>query len=413
MKKLRGIIIVVCLVVLIVAGVTAGAYFVLRPKYLEEERAKLLFKGPSALSDKQASVVVAEVNGEAITYKDFFNQLYPYFQQTSYSFGITQDNINSEANKEIIRSFKTDVLDSVIKQRLAVQKAAEQGFTLSDEYIKKATDQMITAVSQELQSTNTSENTDKDYRQEAMKTIEAEAATYGMTADEYYKEYAQYLLITDFLDHLTKDVEATDEDIKKYYNEQLAIQQSNPEQADYADVVLVKTGGTRVKHILISLPQEEQDEYRRLLDANKEDEAEKYLQERLEAIKPKAQEVLDKVNSGGDFEELLEQYGEDQGMKSDLYKDGYFVTGNGEFISSFEETSLALKEGEVSGLVPGPYGYHIIKAYEVVEEGAYALEEKRDEIKNFLDNQQKSVYIDNKMTEWMAASKITKYEDRL
>ena len=35
MKKLRGIIIVVCLVVLIVAGVTAGAYFVLRPKYLE------------------------------------------------------------------------------------------------------------------------------------------------------------------------------------------------------------------------------------------------------------------------------------------------------------------------------------------------------------------------------------------
>ena len=127
-------------------------------------------------------------------------------------------------------------------------------------------------------------------------------------------------------------------------------------------MVLVKTGGTRVKHILISLPQEEQDEYRRLLDANKEDEAEKYLQERLEAIKPKAQEVLDKVNSGGDFEELLEQYGEDQGLKSDLYKDGYFVTGNGEFISSFEETSLALKEGEVSGLVPGPYGYHIIKA---------------------------------------------------
>ena len=160
-----------------------------------------MFKGPSALSDKQASVVVAEVNGEAITYKDFFNQLYPYFQQTSYSFGITQDNINSEANKEIIRSFKTDVLDSVIKQRLAVQKAAEQGLHCRMN-ILRATDQMITAVSQELQSTDTSENTDKDY--EAMKTIEAEAATYGMTAASTIKNMLNICLLQIFLTILQK-----------------------------------------------------------------------------------------------------------------------------------------------------------------------------------------------------------------
>ena len=199
----------------------------------------------------------------------------------------------------------------------------------------------------------------------------------------------------------------------KYYDEQLNAQQSNPSQLDYADVQLVKIAGTMVKHILIALPQEEQQEYRNLMNQGKEEEAETYLQEKLEVLKPKAQEVLDKVNNGEDFEELLEQYGEDLGMKSEEYKDGYFVTGNGEYISSFEEASLALKEGEVSGLVAGSFGYHIIKAYEIVEGGPYTFEEKREEIKVFLDNQEKAFFVDKKMKEWEEASKITKYENRL
>jgi len=413
MKKYRGIIIVACIVVLVIAGLATGAYFLLKSKYAVSERASLLFDGPAGLSEKQANVVVAEVNGEKITYKEFFSQLYPYFQQTSYSYNITRDNVNSDTNKEIIKGLKIDILNTVVQQRLAIQKAAEQGLVLTDEYIKNATDQMIIAVSKELENNDVSGETGKDYRQQAVNTIEAEAAVYGMTAEQYYREYAQYMLISDFIDKLTKDVQATEEDIKKYYDEQLNAQQSNPAQLDYAQVLLVKTAGTRVKHILIALPQEEQDEYNRLMSQNNTEEAEAYLQEKLEAIKPKAQEVLDKIKNGEDFEALLEQYGEDPGMQSDLYKDGYLVSGDGQFISSFEEASLALKEGEVSGLVAGPYGYHIIKAYEIIEGGAYTLDEKREEIRSILDNDQKTLFIDNKMKEWEAASTITKYEDRL
>jgi foldase protein PrsA len=412
MKKYRGIIIVACVVVLVVAGLATGTYFLLRSKYAVSERANLLFDGPAGLADKQAKVVVAEVNEEKITYKEFFSQLYPYFQQTSYSYNITEENVNSDTNKEIIKSLKLDILNTVVQQRLALQKAAEQGLILTDEYIKDATEQMITAVSKELEDNDVSGETDKDYRQQAANTIEAEAAVYGMSAEQYYKEYAQYMLISDFIEKLTRDIEATDEDIKKYYDEQLKAQQSNPAQLDYAQVLLVKAAGTRVKHILLALPQEEQDEYK-LKSQNNTEEAEAYLQEKLEALKPKAQEVLDKLNNGEDFEALLEQYGEDPGMESDLYKDGYVVSGNGQFISSFEEASLALKEGEISDLVAGPYGYHIIKAYEIIEGGSYPLEEKREEIKTILDNEQKTLFIDNKMKEWEAASKITKYEDRL
>jgi len=50
------------------------------------------------------------------------------------------------------------------------------------------------------------------------------------------------------------------------------------------------------------------------------------LKEKLEAIKPKAEEVLNKAKNGEDFEALIKEYGEDPGMESEQYKDGYTVT---------------------------------------------------------------------------------------
>jgi hypothetical protein len=43
----------------------------------------------------------------------------------------------------------------------------------------------------------------------------------------------------------------------------------------------------------------------------KREEADKYLQEKLEAIKPKAQEAYDKPRRERSFEELIETYSED------------------------------------------------------------------------------------------------------
>ncbi len=74
--------------------------------------------------------------------------------------------------------------------------------------------------------------------------------------------------------------------------------------------------------------------------------------------KERAEEVLAKVEAGEDFFKLVEEYGEDPGMVNNL--DGYYFK-EGDMVEPFYEGTLALKEGETSGLVETSYGYHIIK----------------------------------------------------
>lgn len=80
--------------------------------------------------------------------------------------------------------------------------------------------------------------------------------------------------------------------------------------------------------------------------------------------KSTAETILKKVKKGEDFDKLIEEYNEDPGMAS--YPDGYVFT-YGEMVKEFEDATLALKEGETSGIVESSFGYHIILRCELPE----------------------------------------------
>lgn len=96
----------------------------------------------------------------------------------------------------------------------------------------------------------------------------------------------------------------------------------------------------RAKHILVMFSKTADDE--------EEDRAEK---------KALAQQLCDRARAGEDFDALIEEYGEDPGMKS--YPEGYYFS-TGEMVESFEKAAFALGENEISDPVESSRGYHVI-----------------------------------------------------
>jgi peptidyl-prolyl cis-trans isomerase D len=100
--------------------------------------------------------------------------------------------------------------------------------------------------------------------------------------------------------------------------------------------------------------------------------------QKVEEVKKKAGEILEKARKGENFAELAKEYSE--GPSKDKGGDlGYFSAG--QMVKPFEEAAFKMKPGEISDLVRTPFGYHIIKAEDVREARTRPLEEVREEIK--------------------------------
>jgi peptidyl-prolyl cis-trans isomerase D len=86
--------------------------------------------------------------------------------------------------------------------------------------------------------------------------------------------------------------------------------------------------------------------------------------------KAKAEELLQQIRkTPGAFEELAKKNSDDPGSASKGGDLGFF--GRGMMVKPFEDTTYALKDGEISGVVESDFGFHIIKLT-----GIHAAKEK-------------------------------------
>lgn len=127
----------------------------------------------------------------------------------------------------------------------------------------------------------------------------------------------------------TKDVEITDEEIQKYYDQ--ASQELN------------------ARHILV------------------EDEA-------------TANEIIEKLNAGEDFAELAKEFSTDPGSGAQGGDLGWFSVGT--MVPAFNDAAYALEIDKISEPVQSDFGYHIIQVKEKRAVKDYGtLEEKKEEIR--------------------------------
>ncbi len=112
-----------------------------------------------------------------------------------------------------------------------------------------------------------------------------------------------------------------------------------------------------------------------------------------------------KIAAGTAFAEVAKQYSEDstKNKGGDL---GCFSTG--QMVPAFEETAFGLKVGEVSTRVESPFGYHLIKVYDVKEPIRRKLDDVTDEIKKELAKETKAGTLTKELADKLLASAKTK-----
>lgn len=204
--------------------------------------------------------------------------------------------------------------------------------------------------------------------------------TDGKTNFDRAKEIAKDNLINDYLSYEKAKklgIELSEED-KTQISSQISMMKQDTESVkkyeengfDIAELEEYVTEMTHVNHILPALIEKGE------LKVD-EAQAEKILREeyvkvqhiltftinpqtneplpadQIKVAEERTQEILGKINAGGDFKKLAEEYTHDSNVE--------YLFGKGEMVAEFERVSFELKVGQVSGPVQTEYGIHIIK----------------------------------------------------
>ena len=282
--------------------------------------------------------VIAKGNDEFILKSDFDREV-ANVKRVLEANGL---DFSTAEGKKILREVKEKVLESMINDRLILWQAREHNIALDEEEFNEAMEQL-------------------EKYHGGKDALETYLKQQGYHRDTFEEEVRDRLIINKFKEKLTADVKVTDEEVKKYYEENKAMfELPSPE--------------IRASHILVDTEEE-------------------------------AREILKKIKEGADFAELAKQYSKDPGSK-DLGGDlGYFAKGK--MVPEFDEAAFALNPGEVSDVVKSEYGYHIIKV--TGKRSSLSFEDAKEDIRSNLESAKKDKEFAKYVEEWEKQSQIEKY----
>mgnify|MGYP000271918677 FL=1 len=374
--------------------------------------AVMMLAGCSLVTVNEEKIVVATVGDETITKADFnegFNALLSQY-------GYTQD---SEAIADQLKTLKENYIAQMVEDKVLEKKIKELG-------LDQVTDEEKAAAEQEIQDwydeqyaalveNFKTDDTVEDPEAKAAETIENYLSQYGLTLDQMKENSVASISSDKLYDYVTKDVTVTEEEAKIEFANKVAAAKEKYDADLSAYVSDFENGATiyytpkgcyYIKHILISLTDEQKQDIKNLRADDDETvaaTADEKREEYLLTIREKAESVLKLVDEGGDFEALMEEYGEDPGMKNEAYKNGYLTyAGDTGFVTEFADACAALTEdGMTSGLVGSDFGYHIIRRVSTVPSGEATFEDVKDSLMESMLTDKKSTTYDQQVEAWV------------
>ena len=293
--------------------------------------------------------VVAIVNEDVITLSELQELIIPLQMRL-------QSIADPLKRAELLREQTQQALDQLIGQRLLVQVAREQGVTVSDDQVEG-----------HLQSV---------MRQQGWG--EAELTQYlsaqGMSREDLKAQSRDFLLQQHVTQrNLASKMQVTESDLKSAYQDLLTETKAEARVLG-AHIILPVTSG-----------------------ADAADEA---------ATKQLASELLIRARTGEDFSALARQYSKGAGASSG--GDLGVITRGGGLPSALEDAFFKLSEGEVTGPIRTPFGYHIIKVTSVEAQPPPSFEQVRAQLEGRL----RQVRFQEALQEWLDKLKTSAFIER-
>lgn len=372
----------------------------------------LVFAAFAGCSAKVSNPVVGKVGDMEIRFQTYYNIYFNnmYIQSLYGTYDVS--------TAEKYRAFQDMVFDSIIDSLLPIYVAKKNGVTLTDEEeaeVQKKLQEQIDSLYEDYADKVDESITDEAVKRAAEeKLLLEDLKANGLTYDKYIKSIEEILrdqaIGKKYADGLMAEVTVSDEDVQAYYDEQLAYYQERyaEDAANYFDdyssyitngglqPLVVPEGYNYYKHILILDPEEGEEKD-------------------VDAI---VAEVYAKIQAGEDFDALIEEYGEDPGMKNEPYKtEGYILSeaNASDYYEEFSAAALALeKEGDVTPeAVQSSKGKHIIKKLGPVEAKTLSLDEVKDAVRELVQSDKEDALYEEYLTQWKEEVKIVKHYDRV
>ena len=268
--------------------------------------------------------VVASAGNELVTLYDVEREGKALFEQVAAS------SAPEELESRLYEARK-NVVERLLEKILLLREGKRMGIEISESDID-----------------NTIENIKRENKIDQNTLVQA-LAQEGLTFEAYRAEVREQAIRSKVIDRKVRSsIRIRDEDIEIYY-------QRNAAQFKVDEEI-------KARHILFLVPAGAK-------------------RQKIEEVRKRALEVLDKAKDGKDFHTLAKIYSEGPSGSSggDL---GFFKRDV--MVKGFSDAAFALERGEISGIVRSSFGYHIIKLEERRGGTLMPLEDARDKISDIL-----------------------------
>lgn len=295
------------------------------------------------------------VNGDAIT-KAQYEKAFDMIAGNS-MFAQMGIDVKKDPNSFLHMMIKERVMNELIVKKLLDQEINKRHIKVSKEDMDKQLKVIIDKVGS------------KEKFNELLKQN-------GVSTAQFKKDLSDEVKIQKLVDTLAV-VSISDNDAKKFYNE-------NSDKFKNPDRV-------RASHILVSANTEElkakltaSDEGKKLTD----EQINAQVQKQMAELKAKANKLLAEVKKDPkSFAKIAKENSDDIQSGKQGGDLGFF--GKEEMVEPFSKAAFSMKPNTVSDIVETPYGYHIILVTDRQKAGLEPFDNVKDDIKEFLTNQEK------------------------